>query len=387
MLFPILLSLTASGAFGQPAAIQLNLQSCAPSATWNTSLVWAHDSLGRLVNGGQCATYDTPTTNLLMAPCDPSNPLQVFVFDGATSLLRNPSTGLCADVQYYGNTSGALLGLYECTPHQAWNQFVLDEASGHITNTQLTTLCVNGALPPPPLPTAQQLAWMDTEVSLMISYDLVTQLTEVPNPQHFCINAGGDKGFPVPPPTRFDPSNATFTDSWMEAARAAGAGYTLLVASHCAGFLQWQSNVTLKDGSPYPYTVAQSSWKGGKGDVVEDYVRSSRAAKLPFGFYLTWNYNYLFNKGNGAPPQPPSAPGQLPISEDDYTALMTATMAEVWGRYPGEIFEIWFVRGARQSRRPPISFRLSLKSTRASLSAPPLPPPPPFRTAVSTTSP
>ena len=49
-----------------------------------------------------------------------------------------------------------------------------------------------------------------------------------------------------------------------------------------------QSNVTLPDGSPYNYTVAQSSWQGGHGDVVDLYVKSSQEAGLPFGFYLTW---------------------------------------------------------------------------------------------------
>ncbi len=74
-------------------------------------------------------------------------------------------------------------------------------------------------------------------------YDLITQLPDVPNPQHFCINAGGDSGFPVPPASSFNPSNLS-TDNWMAAASAANAGYTLLVASHCSGFLQWQSNVS-----------------------------------------------------------------------------------------------------------------------------------------------
>ena len=250
------------------------------------------------------------------------------------------------DSQYYGNTSGSGLGLYTCLPAQQWDLFKLDPATGRIGYGAVPSLCVSGGFSPPPLPTAQQLAFMDMEISFMISYDLITQLTEVPNPQHFCINAGGDSGFPVPPPTRFNPSNETFTDSWMAAAKAANAGYTLLVASHCAGFLQWQSDVKLPDGTPYPYTAAQATgWKGGKGDVVADYVASSKAANLPFGFYLTWNYNYLFNKGNGAPPRPPAAPGQLNISEAEYYALMTATLAEVWGRYKGEIFEIWFDGG------------------------------------------
>jgi len=180
---------------------------------------------------------------------------------------------------------------------QAWDLFNFSSVTNQITNVQNgNTLCVNGAPLPPPLPTAQQLAFTRAEVSLMISYDMITQLTDVPNPQHFCIDAGGDSNFPVPPATDFNPSNLN-TSNWIAAANAVGARFTLLVASHCSGFLQWQSNVKLPDGSPYPYTVAQSQWKGGKGDVVDDYVKSSMDAGMPFGFYLTWNYNYLFNFG------------------------------------------------------------------------------------------
>ena len=240
--------------------------------------------------GKLCVTYDTPTTNLVVDACGAADaPLQTFL-PRADGTIFSPSTSLCWDSQYYGNVSGSLLGLYSCEAPQEWDLFTFDQSTGLISNTQNgNTLCVNGGGAPPPLPTSEQLAWMDLEVSLMISYDIITQLTEVPNPQHFCIQAGGDSGFAVPPPTRFDPSNETFTDSWIAAAKAANAGYTLLVASHCAGFLQWQSNVKLPDGSPYPYTVAQSHWKGGKGDVVDDYVKSSNAAGLGFGFYLTWS--------------------------------------------------------------------------------------------------
>lgn len=233
----------------------------------------------------QCATYDQATTNLIMAPCAPALPTQAFTLhpDGT---IFSPSTGQCWDSQYYGNASGSLLGLYECIPSQRWDLFAYDSATGHLLYNSTPGLCVSGGFSPPPLPTPQQLAWMGYEVSLMISYDIITHLTEVANPQHFCIQAGGDSDFPVPPATRFNPSSdVDFTLSWMAAAKAADAKYTLLVASHCSGFFQWQSNVTLPDGSPYPYTVAQATdWKGGKGDVVEDYVQASRAAGLPFGF-------------------------------------------------------------------------------------------------------
>lgn len=327
-------------------AQQLNLQPCDNSTAPWASLKWLYvSSQFVLADTELCATFQSNTTNLVMAACDAS-PLQTFVLDAAGT-ISNPSTGQCWDSQYYGNTSGSGLGLYTCYPSQQWDLFAFDNATGLLHYKAAPALCVSGGFTPPPLPTAQQIAFMDTEISLMISYDLITQLTEVPNPQHFCINAGGDSGFPVPSPQRFNPSNDTFTDSWMEAARAASAGYTLLVASHCSGFLQWQSNVTLPDGTPYPYTAAQATlWKEGKGDVVADYVASSKAAGLPFGFYLTWNYNYLFNKGDGDPPRPPSAPGQINISTADYYTVMTATLAEVWERYKGDIFELWFDGGA-----------------------------------------
>ncbi len=331
---------------------QLSLCPCNSTAPpfllhWTFKNNGSEGAPGTFVAGnGLCVTYDVPTTNLVMDVCnaDPAvAPLQEFSIQSEGTIL-SPSRGLCWDSQYYGNASGSVLGLYNCFPDQEWELFTFDSGTGLITNTQVSTLCVNGGTPPPPLPTPQQLAWTRYEVSLMISYDMVTQLTEEPNPQHFCIDAGGDSGFPVPPPSRFDPS-ALNTSQWMDAARAVGAGYTLLVASHCSGFLQWQSNVTLPDGTPYPYTVRQSAWQGGQGDIVDDYVQSSKAAGLPFGFYLTWNYNYLFNRGPNGFAKTPLQAGQVNVSEAEYYAIQLATIEEVWGRYPGAISEIWFDGG------------------------------------------
>jgi len=336
------------------AGPQLSLVACNETRA-PTDLVWAFSGSASTPGafslkssaGALCATYDVPTTNLVVSACAAAGePLQTFV-PRADGTIYSPSQGLCVDSQYYGNVSGSVLGLYECFAPQEWDLFTFSAATGLITNVQNgNTLCVNGGGAPPPAPTPEQLSWMDQEVALMISYDMITQLTEVPNPQHFCIQAGGDSGFPVPPATRFDPSNATrFTDSWMAAARAAGAGYTLLVASHCSGFLQWQSDVKLPDGSPYPYTVAQSYWRGGKGDVVADYVASSNDVGLGYGFYLTWNYNYLFNWGPSGFAKTPLTQGQINVTEAEYRAMMTASIAEVWGRYPKSITEIWFDGG------------------------------------------
>ena len=323
---------------------QLNLQPCNSTAQ-TAALSWAYAGGAFSLRGStplQCATYDPGSTNLVMSACA-SLPTQAFTLR-ADGTIFSPSTGQCWDSQYYSNSTGGGLGLYTCEPGQHWDLFAYDSTTGLLTYNSTPGLCVSGGFPPPPLPTAQQLAWMDTEVSLMISFDIVTSLTEVPNPQHFCIQAGGDSGFPVPPASRFAPSSdVDFTQSWMAAAAAADARYTLLVASHCSGFFQWQSNVTLPDGTPYPYTVAQSAWKGGKGDVVSDYVAASRAAGLPFGFYLTWNYNYLFNRGPSGEAKTPLQPGQMSVSDEQYHAMMLAQMEEVWTRYPGAITEIWCV--------------------------------------------
>ena len=45
----------------------------------------------------------------------------------------------------------------------------------------------------------------------------------------------------MPSPDMYNPRKLD-TDQWMEAAQALGAKYAVLVAKHCSGFLQWQSD-------------------------------------------------------------------------------------------------------------------------------------------------
>lgn len=333
-----------------PAGTQLQLQPC--DAT-NPFRVWA------LPNGaapgpvlhvyaGMCVTYDTVSTNINLAPCVPGEPSQQFSWDAGTGIVSAPAFDQhCWDVQYYGNSSFATLGLCTVCSPMSWNVFTFDAGTGQIFQNGSgngTGLCVDaGTLPPPPVPTPQQLAWLRGEVGAMISYDLITQLTNESNPQHFCIGAGGDKGFAVPDPSAFNPTNLS-TDNWVQAAIAMGASYSLLVGSHCSGFLLWPSAV-------YNYTVARSPWRGGQGDVIADYVASSKKLGLPFGFYLTWNYNYLFNAGfcsggDGGPCNAnngwPYQPGQIVVNQTEFNDIMLATISEIWSRYPGELYEVWF---------------------------------------------
>jgi alpha-L-fucosidase len=197
----------------------------------------------------------------------------------------------------------------------------------------------------------------------------------------------------VPPATAFNPT-ALNASNWVAAAAATGAGYTLLVASHCSGFLQWQSNVTLPDGTLYPYsTVQATTWRGGRGDVVNDYVAASRAAGVGFGFYLTfvnahsaaapaapataplttltpnptraprpqinrWNYKYLFRRGPRGQVPGALAPGQIALTDAEYAATMFKTIEEVWSRYPNAITEVWFDGGEKNDELNALKMQL-----------------------------
>jgi alpha-L-fucosidase len=138
------------------------------------------------------------------------------------------------------------------------------------------------------------------------------------------------KDFPEPnlyQPTKLD------TDQWMEAAKAYGAKYAIFVAKHCSGFLQWQSDL-------YPYGVKQSSWRGGKGDVVGDFVASCRKYGIKPGLYASVAANGFLHVDN-----PGRVGGGNAEAQANYVKTCEQMMTELWSRY-GELFEIWFDGGA-----------------------------------------
>ena len=96
-------------------------------------------------------------------------------------------------------------------------------------------------------PTPEQVAWQEQEMGMFFHFDIVTYTPK--------WNFRTWKNHPDPSiynPTKLD------TDQWMEAAKAMGAKYAVLVAKHCSGFLQWQSDL-------YDYGVRQSPWQPVEG--------------------------------------------------------------------------------------------------------------------------
>ena len=191
--------------------------------------------------------------------------------------------------------------------------------------------CVHFGARNPARPSAAQLAWHERELGMFFHFDI-----PIWKPGW---NWRSWKGFPSPEsynPARLD------TDQWMEAAKAMGAKYVVLVAKHCSGFLQWQSSL-------YDYGVRQSPWRGGKGDLVRLFVDSARRYGLAPGLYASVSANGYLGVDN------PGLVGRGkgdPFCEEQkrYARICEAMATELWSRY-GELSEIWFDGGALSPSR------------------------------------
>lgn len=174
-------------------------------------------------------------------------------------------------------------------------------------------------------PSPAQLAWHDMEVGMFFHFDIPI------------YKPGWDyhtwRDFPDPDiyqPKKLD------TDQWMEAAKAIGAKYAVFVAKHGSGFLQWQSDL-------YPYGVKQSSWRGGKGDVVADFIASCHKYDIQPGLYANVSSNGYLGVDN--PGLVNRGQGGDPAKQQEYVRICERMMTELWTRY-GDLFEIWFDGGA-----------------------------------------
>jgi len=173
-------------------------------------------------------------------------------------------------------------------------------------------------------PTPQHAAWQDMEVGMFFHFDIpvFSDLKE---------NQWRQGALPV---ERFNPERLD-TDQWMEAAKAIGAKYTVFVAKHCSGFLTWQSDA-------YAYGVRQSPWRGGKGDLVRDYVESCRRCGIQPGLYCNVMANARWQVDRG---RVNWGQGGDDAKQERYARVGERMLSELWGNY-GPLFEIWFDGGA-----------------------------------------
>lgn len=173
-----------------------------------------------------------------------------------------------------------------------------------MTLSASTVMASPAPAPLPPLPTPDQVAWQRRELAMFV---------------HFTVNTFTDRewGDGTEDPQIFNPTRLD-ARQWARAARAAGFKMMILTAKHHDGFCLWPSQYT-------DHSVKGSPWRGGKGDVVREFVDACRHEKLEVGLYLSpWDRHE-------------KSYGDSPIYNEHYRNQLT----ELLSHY-GPIAEVWF---------------------------------------------
>lgn len=172
------------------------------------------------------------------------------------------------------------------------------------------------------LPNDKQMEWADAEVGVLIHYDLITYEPDYNWREDWDYN---------PSSTIFNPRSLD-TDQWVQAAKAAGANYAVLVAKHCVGFSLWPTEA-------HDYSVKSTPWKNGQGDLVRDFIESCKKYGLKPGLYCSSSANGYFKVDN-----PGLVVTKDSIAQLEYNKMVETQLTELWSNY-GELFEIWFDGG------------------------------------------
>lgn len=177
------------------------------------------------------------------------------------------------------------------------------------------------------VPNKVQKAWADAEIGVIIHFDM-----PVYKPEYNWRNWGTH-----PEPTIFNPTELN-TDQWIETAKKLGAKYAILVAKHCSGFSLWPTKA-------HEYSIKNSPYKNGKGDIVKDFVTSCRKYGLKPGIYASTTANgYLWVNNPGLVQK------DGPVTQEKYNQIVTQQLTELWSNY-GKLFEIWFDGGVLAKER------------------------------------
>ena len=154
-----------------------------------------------------------------------------------------------------------------------------------------------------PVPNENQLRWQEMEMYAFIHYSLNTYTDQ-------------EWGFGNEDPKLFNPQSLDCRQ-WARVCKQAGMRDIIFTAKHHCGFCMWPSSYT-------DYSVKNSPWKNGQGDVVKELAEACKAEGLEFAVYLSpWDRNH---------PQ---------YGRSEYVTYFRNQLRELLTNY-GDIFEVWF---------------------------------------------
>jgi len=163
-----------------------------------------------------------------------------------------------------------------------------------------------------PIPTVSQLNWQRLEYYAFI---------------HFGMNTFTDHewGEGRASPDTFNPTSLDCRQ-WARVVRDAGMKAIIITAKHHDGFCLWPSKTTT-------YSVKNSQWREGKGDVLKDLSAACREYGLKFGVYISpWDRNHPLY----------GTPAYNRVYKDQWREVLTDY---------GEVFEAWLDGANDQKKR------------------------------------
>lgn len=172
------------------------------------------------------------------------------------------------------------------------------------------------------IPSPRQIEWANQEIGVLIHFDM-----PVFRPEYVWDRDFGKH----PDASVFNPTELN-TDQWLASAKAVGAKYAVLVAKHCSGFSLWPTKA-------HEYSIKNSPWKNGKGDLVADFIASCKKYGIKPGIYASTGANGYLQI---------SDPGRTlknnPEKLKAYNKIVEIQLTELYSQY-GSLFEIWFDGG------------------------------------------
>ena len=162
---------------------------------------------------------------------------------------------------------------------------------------------VSSPQPYGPLPSENQLRWQEMEMYAFIHYSLNTYTDQ-------------EWGFGNEDLSLFNPTDLDCRQ-WVRVCKQAGMKGIIFTAKHHCGFCMWPSKFT-------EYSVKNTPWKNGKGDVVRELADACKEEGLKFAVYLSpWDRNH---------PE---------YGRPAYVTYFRNQLRELMTEY-GDIFEVWF---------------------------------------------